>query len=87
MESFERLEDERQFREKLNQTSYSPPTRKPFEKQIYLASNDDKTAFFNDKIFKSQGTRNVELPQAAQFRIISNNSALQPSLNVSVLDD
>jgi hypothetical protein len=87
MESFERLGDERQFREKLNQTSYSPPTKKPFEKQIYLASNDDKTALFNDKIFKSQGTRNVELPQAAQFRIISNNSALQPSLNVSVLDD
>ena len=87
MESFERLEDERQFREKLNQTSYSPPTRKPYEKQIYLASNDDKTAIFNDKIFKSQGTSNVELPQAAQFRIISNNSALQPSLNVSVLDD
>ena len=87
MESFERLEDERQFREKLNQTSYSPPKRKPFEKHIYLASNDGKTAIFNDKIFKSQGTRNVELPQAAQFRIISNNSALQPSLNVSVLDD
>lgn len=87
MESFERFEDERQFREKLNQTSYSPPMRKPFEKQIYLASNDDKTAIFNDKILKSQGTRNAELPQAAQFRIISNNSALQPSLNVSVLDD
>ena len=87
MESFERLEDERQFREKLNQTSYSPPTRKPFEKQIYLALNDEKKTIFNDKIFKSQGTRNVELPQAAQFRIISNNSALQPSLNVSVLDD
>jgi len=53
MQSFENLEEERHFREKLNQISNIQQTRKPFEKQIYLASNAEKTAIFNDKIFKS----------------------------------